>query len=297
MRSADRLTRAERAVQKKIVSRQKLTEKDKRVVQRRAVKNLQRRGRALPSGARIVEGGDGPSSGPVIDLMDSMAASMWGQAGSFRGTEADDQVTNAIEGNPAFGGTISFHYAQTRGFNVNWSGTVHLGIGTETVLSSGEGTVTRTAGGSRGSEHRRDQSTTDSAGVSGEASAGGHEGKAGGKVGATGGTSSTSSRGTTTSAGRTGGSSVETEEILERRAAPVIAEVTMRMELDISGSDWINPFKWGMALGEAIEPVQDRTQQTECGIVHFEVSLGFKPREPEPSRGGGGGGGGKKKKS
>lgn len=140
-------------------------------------------------------------------------------------------------------------FTETEGINFDWTVSINWrinnprpvgGTTTSEVTRSGGGNVTQSSGTSA--------STTDSAEASG--SIGGHEGAAGGGVKA--GTSSTQQ--TTESQGVTlqGGVSRRGTERAQQYTAQLVASITVSGSANFSGSDYINPLKWGTSVGSAI---------------------------------------------
>jgi hypothetical protein len=283
MRSSDRVTRAERRVQHKIVSRQKLTDRDKRVIQQRVLKNIQRagfRGADIPGGAQIVPvaGVTDMNSNAVVGLMNSMASSMANKGGmsapNFNGTPAGSAVRNIMGANLPQR-SYDFYHVETTGINQIWSGTVTWAIENKKDLDETQADMAATGGGSAG--HSTGQSSTTTTGGSAEAggSVGGHEGAAGGsaKGGVSGSTATTSSSGTTvTGKSETGAT---TKDKVKREQADLYANVFMKTEADADWTSYINPLMWGVHLGDAISPTAPKEDSVRCGTIVFQSSGGF----------------------
>jgi hypothetical protein len=280
MRSADRLTRAERVAAKKVAQKQKLTKKDKGVVQRRMIKNLQRRGKPIPAGALPVPTAANSVSGdPAVRKLSELAGQLYGGGRNFEGTPVATQVRNAIETNNLQPREIPINFYDDEGLNKIWTGNVRIRMENERPVEQGgrgTGTVTGAGGGTGGYSSGTSTSQTDTAGVSAEGSAGGHEGAAGGKVGGSASTSTTtgSSTGTTGTGSATtgGGASADT---IQRYECTIVADITLRVEADFSGTDYINPFKWGFSGVFNAFKQESASGDVALGQWTYQVSAGI----------------------
>ena len=123
-------------------------------------------------------------------------------------------------------------------------------------------------------------STTDSGkitgGVKGSQGTKVGDNTSGGEVSAGGelGTSSTRSSQSGVSVTSNRGGSATVNEQLDRFVAPLYVEIYMNPELDASGVDYVNPFKWGMYLGEAISPLERVTREFGIGTATFYLPQG-----------------------
>lgn len=284
MRSADRLTRTERAASKKLAQKQKLNKQEKGAVQRRIVKNLQRAGKPIPAGALPVPTAANSVSGdPAVAKLSDLAGELWRGGRNFEGTPVATQVRNAIETNNLQPREIPINFYDDVGLNKIWSGNVRIRMENERQIpkdqgGSGTGTVTGAGGGTGGYSSGTSTSQTDTAGVSAEGSAGGHEGAAGGKVGGSASTSTTtgSSTGTTgTGSATTGGGAAA--DTIQRYECTIIADITLRVEADFSGTDYINPFKWGFAGTFNAIKQESASGTARLGQWTYQVSAGIAP--------------------
>jgi hypothetical protein len=64
---------------------------------------------------------------------------------------------------------------------------------------------------------------------------------------------------------------------LQRYTGTLVANLTLRAEVAMSGSDYVNPFKWGMAAAETAAPIAPRSDSVNCGTVTYQMSTGFAP--------------------
>ncbi|NET61146.1 MAG: DUF4157 domain-containing protein [Symploca sp. SIO2E6] len=228
----------------------------------------------IPGGAKNLEN-VAASTSEIITLLEQVAVR---SAGAKFGKNADfnanvaPQIDTAISSNLAQT-NIPIDFIETRGVNVHWKGHIRFTVGK--AVSLGQQNKATTSAGYGGTATRSDQltnSTTDSAKLTGGLKAG--EAKAGGEASvggelATSNTRTTQTTNTTTSdrSGKT-----TTEGYLNVFQAPLFAEVYLAPELEVSGSDYINPFKWGMYLGEATEPLSREKGKVECGSIKYSLS-------------------------
>jgi hypothetical protein len=114
---------------------------------------------------------------------------------------------------------------------------------------------------------------TDSAEISGNA--GGDKG--GGSATAGTSTGTTTSRGNAEASGTTTGA--KTNDQLKRYRATIEASIVLRVEPDISGSDYLNPLKWSMlqneAVSEALRGPREAKTSRHAGVVEYQVSAGI----------------------
>ena len=201
------------------------------------------------------------------------AAGGFGANADFRG-QVGPLLSESIANNLSLR-VIPFDFVETRGINVRWRGHVRFKIGTADLIPGGVTAPTnRSFGGTGTVSSQVTESTTDSArltagGKAGDAKAGG-EGSVGGELG----TSSTRSdqRGASVTSNR-GGSATISEQY-DRYIATIMIEVYMSPELDAGGIDYVNPVKWGMWFGEAVDPMSRITREYTVGVVTFYLPQG-----------------------
>lgn len=283
MRSADRLTRAERAAAKKVAQKQRLSTKEKATVQRRIVKNLQRAGKPIPAGALPVPTANNSVSGdPAVAKLSDLAGELYRGGRNFEGTPVATQVRNAIETNNLQPREIPINFYDDVGLNKIWSGNVRIRMENERAIpkdqgGAGTGTVTGAGGGTGGYSSGTSTSQTDTAGVEGSVSTGERKG-AEGSVGGSASTSTTtgSSTGTTgTGSATTGGGAAA--DTIQRYECTIIADITLRVEADFSGTDYINPFKWGFAGTFNAIKQESASGTARLGQWTYQVSAGIAP--------------------
>ncbi len=280
----DKLTPRERAVQRKIERGQNPSERDKRVMQAKLERLVQARGMDFPPNAQVIAGGSS-DSGAVLDKMHQMAAGMWKYPPNFAALPIASVITQNMNNFQVKSLPIA-PFTQTEGPNTVWSGTIRFAIENKQEVTSGTGQSTTGAGGTGGLQVGASQSTTDTGGVTGSATGGSQSGpetgrsSSSGTVGVSGSTATTTGSSQQTTVGGTSTVGQQTQDTLVRSQATVIANITLHCELEVSGSDYINPFKWGMMLGEAISPISDTNDAVACGTVMLQESRGFAPAPP-----------------
>lgn len=257
-------------------------------------KPIQRDGINIPGGATI-ETVNGNTSA-VMSLLETKAVEA---AGSF-GRRADfsrysDRIDQVLSDTSLSDTNIPIDFVETAGVNVHWRGNIRFSMGQPLSLKGGgSAATTRGFGGSTTSGTETSISTTDTATAtassgstsgttSGEAARGGEIST--GRSGSVGGEVSTSTSRSdkftdSTTSSRSG--STEMTNNMERFTAPLIGEVYLNPELDVQGSDYINPFKWGMYLGESMEPMNRVRGSVSCGNITYYISNGIAPTPAEP---------------
>lgn len=256
------------AVQTKKIQQKKVQQKKAGVQRKPAV---QMSPRPLPGGAQVVTTNGNPDG--VISGMNRMASGFIKDADiNFHNRAIGERITAVLASGNFSAASLSFNELETEGLNTKWIGNVRFRI--DNIRQIGGGTGAQTTGGGGTSSHGSGQSNsqTDSASVTG--SVGGHEGAPGAE--ATAGTSSTETR--TRNSGGTGSNqtSSTTQDNIIRYQADIIVIVDMKHERDISGSDYINPFKWGVAAADAVVNPGTRTRRFSGGNVIYQQSAGIR---------------------
>src|SRR5664280_1228261 len=240
-----------------------------------------RSGSAIP-GTISIENIDPPDVDSIIALMHSVGAESAGRSANnadFRG-QVGPRIESAIAANlnPR---SIPFDFVETRGLNMHCSGNITFHMGAPTPISGGgTGGVARQAGGSATGTIQTGTSSTDTGGLSGGVKSGAPT--SGGELsgGVTASTATTTSQQTSTATTTTGGSSATTTNVLDRYRAPLIVIATVSGEPDISGSDYINPFKWAFAGIGSLIVRGPKTGEITSGSVEFYRSAGIAPTPP-----------------
>jgi hypothetical protein len=216
----------------------------------------------------------------VVTKLNEMGSGMWSGFDGFNGTPVERQIINAFESGNLQPRSIAINWLDERGLNMFWTGTVNIRMEKSTPIQGpgGSGTGTVTSGGGGTGTSGTSTSSQSTSGASVEGSGGGHEGAAGGKVG--GSTSTTTSQGESQGASGLATTSAQTSDRLQRYECTIIADIFLRSELDVSGSDYLNPFKWGTYIGEAIGGPYQTSDWVDCGRWTYTVSTGFAPATP-----------------
>jgi Domain of unknown function (DUF4157) len=247
---------------------------------------IQRGGNTIPGGAAIEI--TTASGGAIVNKLRSLGSRAGGGFGGNADwdTNALPMIESAIAANlnPR---SISGSWTETRGLNVRWNWRVTFRMGAPREISGGGvGTSEFGTGGTGSVGTSSSTATTDSASVTGGGGyqSGPETARSSGSASATVGTSTTRTDGTSTTsglntAGKTGAS---TNQV--RYSAPVIAECYVAPELDMSGSDYVNPFKWGMFAGEAMDPMQRLSEDCETGEVRYYLTNGIAGGGPPAQR-------------
>lgn len=234
-----------------------------------------RDGMTLPGGA-VMENVN-VSASAVVGLLQRLAVAGGGGFGSDAdfSSRAGPQIDAAIGAmlNPR---TVSGSFTETRGVNCTWTWRVSFKMGEPVeIAGGGSGEVNRNFGGSGQISNSTTNSTTDSAKVTGGFKEG--EAKSGGEasVGGEAGTSSTRSETSGSTTTTQGGGAAKTQNVLRRFRAPVIVEAQTQGDLDMSGTDYVNPFKWGMYAAEAADSIERKTGEANVGSLEYYRSEGI----------------------
>jgi hypothetical protein len=244
---------------------------------------IMRSGTAIP-GTLKIENVNPPDTDAIIVLLHSVgykSAGGFSNDADFRG-QVGPKIEQAIGANlnPR---TIPFSFTETTGLNMDWSGTITFHMGQPAPISGGgTGSVTQQGGGSATTTDTSGTSTTDSAKVTGGVKSG--EAKEGGEVSGGGelGTSTTTSQQSSTATTTTGTTSATTTNVMNRFRAPLIVMVTVKGEANFSGTDYINPFKWGSAAMTDILVHGTQSGEITSGSIEFYKSEGIAPPPPPP---------------
>lgn len=245
--------------------------------------SILRDGAAIPGGAQI-ERVDGGSPDAIVSAVQNAAAQCAGGYGSdadFRSSPIAGIIEDAFANKLATRSIPINWKSPGRGLfgkGVNWSGTINFRIGAENEVSGGgTGSVQSGSGGTSSRQIQNTTAQTDSAKLTGSAKGGdpkdGGEFTGGGEV----------STATTNTAQTTVGSTVNSTDtstsnrVLRRYSASLSASIYLTGTLDFSGSDYVNPFAWGMRIGESIAPFQPVNTSAPCGTVFYYKSDGIAP--------------------
>jgi hypothetical protein len=160
-------------------------------------------------------------------------------------------------------------FTETEGINFDWTVSINWRNGEpREVGGASTSQVTRTGGGSVQQTSGTSTSTTESA--EGSATAGGHEGAAGGGVKA--GTSTTQGASDSTQVTVQSGVTRVGNETSRSYTAELVAFVTVSGSANFSGSDYVNPFKWGTTIGSAITTNKAESGSYRAGTIDFQDS-------------------------
>jgi hypothetical protein len=220
-------------------------------------------GENIPGGAKNIENMSG-STEAVVTKLEAVAR----QAGGKFGEDADFRTNVAPKIDAAFASNLSqtnipIDFVEQRGINMRWKGYVRFTKGPSIVVNKGSKTSTNSNyGGSATQSDKITDSQTDSGKVTGARGSVGGELSTSDTRSSEGGTSTTTNR----------GGSTTTNGTLVTYEAPIIAEVYLAPELDVSGTDYVNPFKWGMYLGQAVAPLRRVSGKVKCGKFRYSLS-------------------------
>ncbi|MEL6163263.1 MAG: DUF4157 domain-containing protein [Cyanobacteria bacterium J06628_3] len=227
----------------------------------------------IPGGAKNLENVSG-STDAVIRLLEQVAV----QAGGRLGQNADFRANVAPQIDAAFSANLSqnnipIDFIESRGINVRWKGYVRFSMGKpKPVGQPYKASTTANYGGSSTLSNQVTNSTTDAATLSGGLKAA--DAKIGGEASTSAelSTSNTRTKETTSSTTTNKGGTTTAESMLITYEAPLVAEVYLAPESDLSDTDYINPFKWGMYLAEAAKPLLRKTGNITCGTIRYGIS-------------------------
>jgi hypothetical protein len=243
---------------------------------------IQRRGVPIPGGAIPVPAPTNSVDGSlVVTKLTSMGTSMWSGFDGFAGTPVERQIVNAFETSNLQPRSIAINWVDERGLNKVWTGTVNIRMENPTAIQApggaGTGTVSGGGGGTGTSGTSTSTANTSGASASATGSTSTESGSttSGASATAGGSTSTTTTQGEAqgASGGATTGSS--TTDTLQRYTCTIVADIFLKMEMDASGTDYINPFKWGMYAAEAVTGDPTRTDSVACGQWTYQVSTGL----------------------
>jgi uncharacterized protein DUF4157 len=244
---------------------------------------IQRRGVPIPNGAMPVPAPTNSVDGSrVVAKLNDMGGGMWSGFDGFSGTPVERQIINAFETSNLQPRSIAINWLDERGLNKIWTGTVNIRMENPTPVQgpggSGTGSVTSGGGGSGTSGTTTSSGST--TGASAEVSAGGEKspGGVGGKIG--GETSTTTSQGEAQGASGSATTGATTTDRLQRYECTIIADIFLKCELDFSGSDYINPFKWGAVGTDTLMGPNQRSESVDCGRWTYQASTGLAPAAP-----------------
>ena len=227
------------------------------------------------------------SSDAVIAVVQQAAMNAHSRFGS--NVNWDNRVGGAIR--MAIGGglaqrTIPISFVEERGLNAVWTGSINFKMdGSRPIDGGGTGAVERNTGGTGSIGGSSQTSSTDSAQVSGQAtSTPGPSGGAGGNVGVQAGTSTSRQDGSSFGSTVASGGKSTADSNLERFQAALVVDVNLTYTPDMSGTDYINPFKWGMSLGDAVSGPFDGHASGAVGSIQYFRSNGLTARPPTQRR-------------
>jgi hypothetical protein len=229
----------------------------------------------------------------IVGLLQSLAIQSGGGFGrnaDFGGSgRAAPLIESAIQ-NKLTPRSVSGEFIETNGANCKWNWRVTFRtLAPVPMPGSGTGTVQNTTGGTGTVSNQTTTSTTDSAKITGSGtgtsgtsagSGGGASSSSGGTVGAELGTSTTRTDQNSTTIANQNGTTVSTTNNMMRYMACVVVDAQVSGELDTSGTDYINPLKWGMYLGEAIDSMERASAELIVGTVEYYRSEGIAPSAP-----------------
>ena len=246
---------------------------------------IQRRGVPIPAGAIPVPTPTNSVDGSVVvGKMNDIGRRMWRGFDGFNGTPVERQIINAFESANLQPRSIAVDWLDTRGLNKIWTGTVNIRMENAYQVGTGTGSVTGAGGGTGTSGTQTGTSSTDTGSVEVSGSQAGPKGEGdaqatgGGKAGGSTSTTRTQSESQGASGSATTGAT--TSDRLATYNCTIVADISLSMEPDFSGSDYLNPFKWGFAGAAAITGPRQGSGSISCGSWSYRVSTGFAPATP-----------------
>lgn len=229
--------------------------------------------RPVPGGNQIKETRGDPD--PVLNAMNALSRTLRRGGTDFFESEEALIIQNTLARGNLSTDFIPINHLDTSGINTRYVGHVRLRIGASTELDRGQGSFTAAGGGASTSGSSRSTTEGSTAGGSLEGTVGGHQGAPGGTVGVSGEVSSSETRGSSQGTSATSTTRGQTTERFVRYGAPIYAIITLRAELDFSGSDYVNPFKWGTAIGNELFNQGSRSLTVACGTVEYQRAVGI----------------------
>ncbi len=246
---------------------------------------IQRRGVPIPSGAIPVPTPTNSVDGSVVVAkMNEIGGRMWRGFDGFDGTLVERQIINAFESSNLQPRSIAIDWLDTRGLNKIWTGTVNIRMENPYRVESGTGSLVGAGGGTGTSGTQTGTSSTDTGSVeinvggTGPKGEGDAQASGGGKVG--GSTSTTRTQGESQGASGSATTGATTSDRLATYNCTIVADISLSMEPDFSGTDYINPLKWGFAGAAAVTGPVHGSGSVSCGSWSYRVSTGFAPAAP-----------------
>ncbi len=224
---------------------------------------------SLPTGATIVT--INPDFGNIYAACANLAYRIAG--GNANNINWARRIGTQLEGAMATNtlSPINMSFLEDNGINFNWNVSIAWRINDPRPIGDTQsGSVTRNSGGSTQSQVGSGTSTQDSAGATGGVSTGGHEGAPGATGGVSVGTQSGTSSSQQNQVTLNGGGSTTTTEQRQTYSAGLVAQITVEGSQDFSGSDWVNPFKWGTTAVNAILVSGPQTGNYSGGTLEYE---------------------------
>ena len=187
------------------------------------------------------------------------------------GAQVDDMLA------PSGPRTININFTNERGLDVDWTGSIRVETGEPTEGNRQNTTVNSGGGSTYSGQNSQGNSRTD--GSSGSATGSFTPGKDGGAGGSAtaGGSSSetnTSGRQNTTGNNQSSTGSLETQDV--QMTAPIIARGSLSCSFASHWSDAVNPFKWGVHIGDAMANNGTQTGTANAGTVTWIQSRGLR---------------------
>jgi Domain of unknown function (DUF4157) len=231
---------------------------------------IQREGQSIPGGVNL-ENVD-TDSARVVQHISTVANGVHGTASNVNWQRRVGPLVDLAIAGRLSQRSFGIDFVEDRGINVHWFGTVTFRMGTPQPLTGGgTGNVTLSSGGTGSVGNTSAIANTDGATASGTVTNAPPGATGGTTVGGTAGVNTSSTRTDTNSSTATasGSGASTTTNNLERFQAPLIVSVDMSCEPDISGSDYINPFKWGIAAADAVSPSHSNGDAVVGSIQYF----------------------------
>jgi hypothetical protein len=274
------LTSAEKVVQRKVERGEQLSRSEKKVIQARLAKAIQRRGTTIP-GAIVSSQGD---AGAVVALADQLRAKANPHVDSIAGSPIQAGIEEMLGNTMLPRKTATFYQPSTAaGLQFTTTCTVNLAVENPQAQQGpgGTGVVGNTLGTGGSAQSSSGQSSSSTSTTTVGASTAPPEKQ--------GGTSTSASSSSSTTTGNTSGtqdtnnstSSMASSDTAQRMTGNLVANVTVKVDRpETSGLDYINPFHWE---GNALNAMTNNGPQMDsvaCGTVTYQVSTGISSTPP-----------------
>ena len=267
MHDRDRLSNAEKAVQRKVRDGKRLNSDDRSLIQTR-LRAMQKRGEldgqtvGIPSGALNIV--PMPNIQPAIAAMNATARTM--QRGGIpdfgsNGSQLETAIRQINGGHTTAYFNLSTNTTY-RGIPVLWTANGSFGLGPLHWVREGTGSMSGTQNTGGGNASGNTASSGGSANASGSGTVSGANVSGGGSI----------SGGGSNSAGQSGGANASQGGAASSVTDTYTAEITMSCTLRAQPELTFNPLSWGASLAEAfMDPTTATSTASGCGRIQFTI--------------------------